>query len=61
MPESRVFRPKSESEDKLIDKLMRVHHLEGHLERPSWTQYVAWLVNRDLAEIRSRIKSRPNG
>ena len=58
MPESRVFRPKSEAEDTLIAQLIKVHHLEGHIQRPSWTQYVAWLVNRDLTEVRARHKSR---
>ena len=59
MPESRVFRPKSEEENKLIDSLMQVHKVEGHIERPSWTQYVAWLINRDVAEVRAQFKSRP--
>ena len=58
-PEARVFRPKSEDENKLIDNLMQVHKAEGHIERPSWTQYVAWLINRDVAEVRARFKNRP--
>ena len=58
MPEARVFRPRSEPEDSLIDRLMKVHHLEGHIQKPSWTMYIAWLINRDLAEVRGRSKSR---
>lgn len=58
MPEARVFRPKSETEDRLIDRLLKVHHLEGHIQRPSWTQYVSYLVNRDLSEVRAKYKQR---
>jgi len=57
-PEARVFRPRSESENALIDKLMEVHTLEGRIERPSWTLYAAYLINRDLTEIRARHKAR---
>lgn len=57
-PEARVFRPRSESENNLIDKLMEVHTLEGHIQRPSWTQFVSWLINRDLTEVRTRHKTR---
>jgi len=58
MPEARVFRPKSETEDRLIDGLLKVHHLEGHIQRPSWTQYVSYLLNRDLGEVRAKYKQR---
>lgn len=58
MPEARVFRPRSETEDKLIDGLLKVHTLEGHIEKPSWTQYVSFLLNRDLAEVRSKHQQR---
>jgi len=57
-PEARVFRPRSEDENVLIDKLMEVHNLEGHIQKASWTMYVAWLINRDLTEVRSRFKAR---
>jgi len=57
-PEARVFRPRSEIEDRLIDGILKVHHLEGHIQRPSWTQYVSWLMNRDLTEVRAQHKSR---
>ena len=60
-PENRVFRPKSETEDQLIDGLMKVHQLEGHIQRPSWTQYAAYLINRDLAEVRAKYKERIGG
>jgi len=59
MPEARVFRPRSEKENELIDNLMKVHSAENHIERPSWTQYVAWLINRDVAEVRAQFKARP--
>ena len=59
MPEARVFRPRSESENKLIDSLMKVHSLEGHIKKPSWTSYVSWLINRDLEE-RRQVASRRN-
>jgi len=58
MPEARVFRPRSETEDRLIDGLLKVHHLEGHIEKPSWTQYVSYLMNKDIAEVRTRRKAR---
>ena len=58
MPEARVFRPRSETEDHLIDGLLKVHHLEGHIQRPSWTQYVSMLMNRDIKEVRATRKSR---
>lgn len=57
-PEARVFRPRSETEDQLIDRLLKLHVLEGHIEKPSWTQYIAWVLNRDLAEVRARHKER---
>ena len=57
-PEARVFRPRSESEDKLIDSLMKVHTAEGHIQRASWTQYVAMLINSDLSMVRSRYHQR---
>jgi len=60
-PEARVFRPKSEAEDKLIDGLLKVHHLGGHIQRPSWTQYVSWMMNRDLTEVRAQYKNRIRG
>ena len=60
MPEARVFRPRSETEDRLIDSLLKVHALEGNIAKPSWTAYVSWLMNKDIAERRllrsSRIK-----
>lgn len=58
MPEARVFRPRSEAEDRLIAGLMKVRSLEGHIPKPSWTQYVSWLINKDLNEIRSNQKLR---
>ena len=58
MPEARVFRPRSETEDKLIDGLLKVHHLEGHIEKPSWTQYVSWLMNKDISEVRAGYQSK---
>ncbi len=57
-PEARVFRPRSEDENALIDKLMEIHTLEGRIEKPSWTLYAAYLINRDLTEIRARHKVR---
>ena len=58
MPESRVFRPRSETEDKLIDSMLKVHFLAGHITKPSWTSYVSWLMNKDLAEVRATRSSR---
>ena len=58
MPEARVFRPRSEDENALIDKLMEVHTLEGNIQKPSWTLYAAYLINRDLAEVRAKLKGR---
>lgn len=58
MPEARVFRPRSQTEDQLIDRLLTLHHLEGHIDRPSWTQYVSWLLNKDIADVRKNAKQR---
>lgn len=58
MPEARVFRPRSETEDQLIDRLMKVRATEGVIAKPSWTLYASYLVNKDLAEIRQRYKTR---
>ncbi|GAJ11575.1 unnamed protein product [marine sediment metagenome] len=57
-PEARVFRPKSDEENEIVDEVMKVHTLEGHIQRPSWTMYITYLLNRDIAEIRTRHKSR---
>jgi len=61
MPEARVFRPRSETEDKIIDGLLQVHHLEGHIQKPSWTQYVSYLMNQDLTKVRTKLKNRAGG
>ena len=61
MPEARVFRPKSEEEDQLIDQLMKVRHLENYIQKPSWTLYVSWLLNKDLEEVRANHKARIGG
>ena len=61
MPEARVFRPRSETEDQLIDKIMVVHKLEGHIQKASWTQYVSYLMNRDIKEVRDQHKKRVGG
>ena len=58
MPEGRVFRPRSEIEDRFIDSLMRVHVAEGNIQKASWTQYISWLLNRDASEIRGRYHQR---
>ena len=58
MPEARVFRPKSEEENEIIDEIMKVHTLEGHIPKPSWSMYVTYLLNRDIAEVRAKHKSR---
>jgi len=60
-PEARVFRPRSEIEDQLIGNLMKVHAAEGHIDKASWTQYAAYLINRDAAEIRVRFRERKRG
>ena len=57
-PEARVFRPRSETENQLIDRLLKLHTIEGHIEKPSWTQYIAWVLNRDIAEVRVGHKHR---
>ena len=60
-PESRVFRPRNETEDKLIDALMKARAAQGLIAKPSWTLYAAWLVNRDLGEVRAEHKSKIGG
>ena len=57
-PEARVFRPRSEREDQLIGALMETHAAEKDIEKPSWTQYVSYLLNRDMAEIRAKRRAR---
>lgn len=60
-PEARVYRPQSETLNQLIDKLMQVRTAEGHIQRPSWTLYISWLLNRELGEVRTRYKQRVGG
>ena len=57
-PEARVFRPRSETENSLIDKMMQIRSKQGAIQRPSWTQYASYLINKDVAEIRSQYKQR---
>lgn len=58
MPEARVFRPRSEKEDNLIDKLLEIRAKQGVIKKPSWTLYTAYLINRDVADIRKEFKDR---
>ena len=57
-PEARVFRPRSETENNLIDKMMQIRSKQRAIQRPSWTQYVSYLINKDVAEVRSQHKQR---
>jgi len=61
MPESRVFRPRTEKEDKLIDLAMDVRAKDRTIAKPSWTQYVEYLLNKDIMEIRQRHQNRATG
>lgn len=58
MPEARVYRPKTEKENQLIDALMETRTAEKSIERPSWTLYVDYLLNKETAEIKTRHESR---
>ena len=58
LPEARVFRPQSEAQNQLIEKLLKIYHLEGLIERASWTQYISYILNRDLSEVRARHSQR---
>ena len=58
MPEARVFRPRSEKEDNLITKLMELRTKEEIIPKPSWTMYVSYMLNKEIAEVRSRFQSR---
>jgi len=60
-PESRVYRPKSDKENALIEALMETRTAEKLIERPSWTMYVDYLLNREAEEILRRHKSRIQG
>jgi len=57
-PEARVFRPRSEAENDLIDKVMQIRSKQGAIQRPSWTLYISYLLNKDVAEVRARYKER---
>jgi len=61
LPEARVFRPQGDKENELIERLMRVHAAQGEIQQASWTQYVAFLVNRDLAQVRYQYQQRLSG
>ena len=58
MPEARVFRPRSEKENQLIDALMKTHSLQGDIQKASWTSYVTWLINQDLHQVRNTHRER---
>ena len=55
-PEARVFRPRSEAENDLIDKMMTLRAKQGVIAKPSWTLYAAHLINKDVAEVREQYK-----
>ena len=61
LPEARVFRPKDEKSNKVIELLMRIRAHQGDIPRPSWTSYASYLVNRDLQEVSRTIKQRRGG
>ena len=57
-PEARVFRPRSDLESEIIEQLLKFHLLEGHINRPSWTQLVSYYLNKDITEVRARLKQK---
>lgn len=59
-PEQRVFRPRSAEENAIINELMRIHRIQGDIPSESWTKYLSFLINRDLAEVRSKYQSKMN-
>lgn len=48
--QQKVFRPRSPQESAIIDHLMELHVVKGHIREASWTQYVAYLINKDIQE-----------
>ena len=60
-PEARVFRPQNEKMNQLIESLMKVRAAEKIIERPSWTQYCSYLINKDMAEVTQRYHNRLPG
>jgi len=61
LPENRVFRPQTEKMNQLIESLMKARAAEKIIERPSWTQYCAYLINKDMAEVVQRYHNRLPG
>jgi hypothetical protein len=57
-PEGRVYRPKTEVENQLIESLMATRVAEHAIERPSWTLYIDYLLNKETTEIVNRLQSR---
>lgn len=58
----RIFRPKTDNMNLLIDQLIRYHILHGHIPKGSgWTAYVGWLINQDLAVVQAQANQRFKG
>jgi hypothetical protein len=56
LPDQRVYRPQTPEQNLLINRLMEFHELQGDIPKSGWTNYIDWLINRDLAEVRSEFK-----
>jgi hypothetical protein len=60
-PEARVYRTDDESRNILIESLMEVRVADKSIERPSWTMYVNYLLDKEANEIYARYQHRLGG
>jgi L-fucose mutarotase/ribose pyranase (RbsD/FucU family) len=60
-PEARVYRTDDDDRNTLIQALMEVRTFDKSIERPSWTMYVNYLLDKEAAEVFSRYQNRING
>ena len=57
-PEARVYRTDDESRNALIEALMEARTADKSIERPSWTMYVNFLLDKEANEIYTRYQNR---
>jgi hypothetical protein len=54
-PQARVYRPTTEKMNEIIAALMEARAARGVIPKPSWTEYIDYLLNKDIAEIQASL------
>lgn len=61
LPDQRVFRPASDNMNMLINRVLDYHYLQGDIPAASWTRYIEWVLNNDIAQIQQKTAQKLQG